>query len=114
MGGLISAYAICEYPDVFGGAACLSTHWIPLEGVFTEYLKTNLPDPAHHKIYFDHGTEGLDAGYEVYQKVVDKYMDKKGYQAGQNWLTKKFVEHDHREADWHSRLHLPLSFLLEK
>ena len=27
MGGLISMYAIFEYPDVFGGAACLSTHW---------------------------------------------------------------------------------------
>lgn len=24
MGGLISWYALCEYPDVFGGAACLS------------------------------------------------------------------------------------------
>ena len=27
MGGMISAYAIAEYPDVFGGAACLSTDW---------------------------------------------------------------------------------------
>lgn len=27
MGGLISLYALCEYPEVFGGAACLSTHW---------------------------------------------------------------------------------------
>jgi len=27
MGGLISLYAVCEYPNVFGGAACLSTHW---------------------------------------------------------------------------------------
>ena len=26
MGGLISLYALCEYPDVFGGAACLSIH----------------------------------------------------------------------------------------
>ena len=32
MGGLISVYAICEYPNVFGGAACLSTHW---PGIFT-------------------------------------------------------------------------------
>jgi len=28
MGGLISLYAICEYPKVFGGAACLSAHWV--------------------------------------------------------------------------------------
>jgi enterochelin esterase-like enzyme len=27
MGGLISVYAFCKYPEVFGGAACMSTHW---------------------------------------------------------------------------------------
>ena len=27
MGGLISMYAICEYPNVFGAAICMSTHW---------------------------------------------------------------------------------------
>ena len=32
MGGMISAYAISEYPEIFGGAACLSTHW-PLGGI---------------------------------------------------------------------------------
>ena len=35
MGGLISFYALCEYPQVFGGAAALSTHWVgkPTPGV---------------------------------------------------------------------------------
>ena len=32
MGGLISMYAVSEYPKVFGAAACMSTHWI---GTFT-------------------------------------------------------------------------------
>src|SRR5690606_16150436 len=27
MGGLISMYAVCEYPEIFGGAMCMSTHW---------------------------------------------------------------------------------------
>ena len=26
MGGLISLYGVCEYPDIFGGAGCLSLH----------------------------------------------------------------------------------------
>jgi enterochelin esterase-like enzyme len=30
MGGLISLYALLEYPKVFGGVACLSTHWASL------------------------------------------------------------------------------------
>ena len=27
MGGLASLYAVCEYPHLFQGAGCLSTHW---------------------------------------------------------------------------------------
>lgn len=27
MGGLISLYATLEYPHIFAGAGCLSTHW---------------------------------------------------------------------------------------
>ncbi|MCK7479334.1 MAG: alpha/beta hydrolase-fold protein [Candidatus Moduliflexus flocculans] len=27
MGGLISLYAVSQYPDVFYGAGCVSTHW---------------------------------------------------------------------------------------
>ncbi len=63
MGGLISLYAICEYPDVFGGAGCVSTHWPVMMKVIQPYLKSELPDPQTHKIYFDHGTVGLDKKY---------------------------------------------------
>lgn len=114
MGGLISAYAICEYPEVFGGAACFSTHWPPLEGVFLEYLKDNLPDPATHRIYFDFGTEGLDAEYEPFQKIADAAMLAKGYEANINWKTQKFEGAKHHEEDWHQRFDIPMQFLLEK
>lgn len=63
MGGLVSLYAVCEYPSVFGGAACLSTHtpMIIKEKIssnvdrdiaakFRNYLTTHLPNPATHKI----------------------------------------------------------------
>ena len=112
MGGLISAYAICEYPEVFGGAACFSTHWPPLEGVFLEYLKENLPDPSTHKIYFDYGTEGLDAEYEAFQKIADAAMEKRGFIKDKNWKTIKFEGHTHHEKDWHRRFHIPMEFLL--
>jgi enterochelin esterase-like enzyme len=112
MGGLISAYAICEYPEVFGGAACFSTHWPPLDGVFLEYLKQNLPEPATHKIYFDYGTEGLDAGYEPFQIIADSAMAARGYEASVNWLTMKFEGAAHNESDWHARFHIPMTFLL--
>ncbi len=112
MGGLISAYAVCEYPHVFGGAACLSTHWPPLDGVFLEYLKDHLPDPKTHKIYFDYGTEGLDAEYEPFQKIADQAMQEKGFKHNENWITRKFEGGNHHEEDWRDRFHIPLQFLL--
>ena len=112
MGGLISAYAICEYPEVFGGAACFSTHWPPLDGVFVEYIKDNLPDPASHNIYFDHGTEDLDGEYGPYQLQVDSAMEAKGYVSGENWITMKFEGQGHNERAWRSRFHISMEFLL--
>ncbi len=112
MGGLISAYAICEYPKVFGGAACFSTHWPPLKGVFLEYIKENLPNPATHNIYFEYGTEGLDGEYEPFQKIADEAMEKRGFIKEENWKTIKFEGHDHNEKDWHRRFHIPMEFLL--
>jgi len=114
MGGLISAYAICEYPEVFGGAACFSTHWPPLDGVFLEYLKNNLPDPATHMIYFDHGTEGLDGEYEPFQQIADSAMAARGYKKNANWMTLKFEGADHSEKYWHSRFHIPILFFLSE
>lgn len=119
MGGLISMYAVCEYPEVFGGAACLSTHWIgsfqtegnPIPAQFFAYLKENLPSPDTHKFYFDFGTETLDVHYESYQQQVDAIMQAKGYNST-NWITRKFEGKDHSENAWRERLHIPLTFLL--
>jgi enterochelin esterase-like enzyme len=120
MGGLISWYAICEYPDVFGGAACLSTHWpgtfqnnelIP--GTFQQYLKEHLPDPATHRIYFDYGDKTLDSLYKPHQHKVDALMKAKGYTA-KNWETRYYPGEDHTERSWRKRLAIPMEFLLRK
>jgi len=114
-------YALCEYPEVFYGAGCLSTHWvgtfdtlnnpIPLE--FVKYLDNNLPNPKNHKIYFDFGTETLDALYEPYQTMIDTIMVKHDYNQ-KNWMTVKFDGDDHSEESWKKRLHIPFKFLLAK
>jgi enterochelin esterase-like enzyme len=119
MGGLISLYAICEYPEVFGGAACLSTHWPviytsennPFPLAILNYLDLNLPAPADHKIYFDYGTETLDAMYEPFQLRVDEIMKEKGYPE-KNWETLKFPGEEHSEKAWRKRLEIPIKFLL--
>jgi len=121
MGGLISMYAICEYPGVFGGAACLSTHWPgifttvdnPIPAAFIRYLKTHLPSPKNHRIYFDYGSATLDAMYKPYQLQADSAMRMVGY-AENNWLTQEFPGADHSEISWRKRFDVPVLFLLGK
>ena len=114
MGGLMSLYAIGEYPEIFGGAASLSTHYPLAEGVFIEYLKKRLPSPMTHKIYYSYGTKGSDADYESYQKTADKIMKENNFQLGKNWVTKKFLGGDHTEKSWRDQVEEPLLFLLRK
>ena len=121
MGGLISIYAICEYPRVFGGAIAMSTHWPgifetennPIPDVFLKYLLKNLPNPKNHKIYFDYGDQTLDALYPNLQKKVDKVMVIKGF-SDQNWNTRFFAGDDHSEKSWNARLSIPVEFIIGK
>lgn len=113
MGGLISLYAISEYPDVYGAAANVSTHFPLAGGKLVEYFKNVLPDPNTHRIYFDYGTMTLDYNYEGYQDRMDAAMVKAGYVRGDNWITQKFEGHDHSERSWRNRVHIPLQFLLK-
>lgn len=114
MGGLISAYAISEYPEVFGGAACMSTHWTIGEGVVIEWFDNHWPAAGAQRVYFDYGTETLDAAYEPYQKQMDEVMHKYGYTDGHDWITRRFEGADHSPRAWRERLHIPLKFLLGK
>lgn len=114
MGGLISWYAMCEYPDVFGGAGCVSTHWPVMKRVIQPYFEEKLPSPETHKIYFDHGTVGLDAKYPKLQRKVDVIMREQGFTEGENWITEVFEGDTHHEKCWRKRIHIPLTFLLGK
>ena len=113
MGGLISMYALCEYPQVFGAAACVSSHWPAAPHALREYFSRRLPRVGNHRWYFDFGTLGLDAEYEVHQKRIDAVMLEAGYTA-RDWSTQKFAGADHNEASWRERVHIPLRFLLEQ
>ena len=126
MGGLISIYAICSFPKLFGGVGCLSTHWSMLNPVPEGDIRTDLlfesmlsllhhhlPSPGEHRIYFDHGTESLDSAYGEKQKFVDGLMKKRGFTEA-NWQTSVFEGADHSEKSWAGRLHIPLKFLLRE
>jgi predicted alpha/beta superfamily hydrolase len=128
MGGMISIYAVCEYPQVFGGAAGLSTHWVgrpsrwgtperlqnaslPLAAF--NYLQGHLPRANTHRLYMDHGTTGLDAIYGIHQAVVDEIGWEMGYDSA-HWQSRIFEGAGHAETDWAARVEIPLTFLLSK
>ena len=120
MGGLISLYGLCEYPEVFGGAAALSTHWIGLyernaeiPGALLAYLDRKLPAPGSHRLYLDRGTAGLDALYDEAQARVDAMLAARGHRPPLT-QTRVFEGADHTEQHWAARLALPLRALLAR
>ena len=114
MGGLVSLYGLCEYPEVFGGAGCISTHWPIGAGICVEYWAKYMPDPGSNRVYFDYGTATLDSTYQHYQERVDSLMLAVGYTPGKDWITRKFEGDDHSERSWSRRIHIPLRFFLKK
>ena len=121
MGGLMSMYAIFEYPEVFGGAACISTHWPgwmpmpnnPYPVAIFKYMKGHVPDSKTHKIYFDYGTKTLDEAYPQYAEKVDSIFIENGY-TSENYKNLKFDGADHSENSWNKRLDVPFTFLMHE
>jgi predicted alpha/beta superfamily hydrolase len=118
MGGLISLYALCEYPQVFGGAACLSTHWIggterndAVPAAAVAYLRQQLPPPDTVRLWLDRGDTELDALYDQAQAQVDTLMAAKGFRAPR-FVSKIYPGTGHNENAWHDRLPEVLGFLL--
>lgn len=130
MGALASMYLLCEYPEVFGGAACLSTHWIGslnlnpdytmnddevCANAILQYLSDHIPTDGVHRLYMDQGTMDWDAGYLKYEIVAREIVQDKGYSEE----TGSLYVYDakgagHNEWYWQQRVNIPLKFLLSK
>lgn len=124
MGGLISMYAVCEYPHVFGGAGCLSTHTplvitnAPEEApvwakAFHDYLNDHLPATNQSRIYMDCGDRTLDFGYLPFQHNINRLFKQKGWGAA-HYLYRIYPGHAHDENSWESRLNVPFEYLIRK
>lgn len=123
MGGLISMYALCQYPEVFGGAVCMSTHLsfghLPLAGdnhqwavAFETYMSEKLPAANTHLVYMDRGTVGIDEPYAPYQIQADSLFRVKGWDDS-HFVSLVFDGHEHNETCWAQRLDIPLKFILK-
>ena len=118
MGGLISTYALWEHPQVFGGAACLSTHWTGTHAANTHfpqaamaYLQAAPPAPDSVRLWTDRGTLGLDAQYVNAHRAVAAHLAGLGFKAPR-FQAHVFEGTGHNEADWSARVQAPLRFLM--
>lgn len=118
MGGLISIYAMCEYPDVFGTAACLSTHWTGAIGhnddfptAMRHYLLENLPKADNHRLYMDNGNCPYDSVYIPYFYQMVELADSLGYKDVKS-ISKIYPGHRHDEYSWSQRVAIPLEYIL--
>jgi enterochelin esterase-like enzyme len=114
MGGLISMYALCRYPQIFGRAACLSTHWPIGGGQIEEWMRDHLPQPGNHRLYFDFGGRGLDRQYGIHHMRVNGFLQQAGWKEGDDYLIRWFRGATHNERAWRKRLSVPLKFLLRE
>ena len=126
MGGLMSCYAIAARPDVYGQAACVSSHW-PAIGpdtvkgfnpdtlaVWTGFFDRTLGAPAGRRIWMDHGTGTLDAFYAPYQEPIDAEFAKLGWQRGSDFESRVYPGAEHEENAWAARLPEIFAWLLRR
>lgn len=119
MGGLITVNAALAYPQVFGAAAAMSTHWIGLlerndeiSDAAVAWLREALPASSDGlRLYMDRGTTEMDAAYAHAQSQVDALFRERGF-APPQVVSRVFEGAGHNEADWAKRLAEPLAFLL--
>lgn len=123
MGGLMSLYALCEYPSVFSGAACMSSHLSigylfrftrdtdAAASAFRRYVSDNMPCKDSTRLYMDYGKAGYDAAYQPYQEAMDSLFVSRGWDSA-HYKSLSFEGHDHNETCWANRLDVPLRFLL--
>lgn len=119
-GGLISSYALCKYPEVFGGAACLSTHSTLAAdpshpdqdaiNAYRTYLQQHLT-PNTFRLYFDRGDQTLDANYADSQEAINTMLRAEGWDST-HFMYRFFPGAAHDENSWKARLDIPLRFLL--
>ena len=94
MGGLSALNMSIENPEIFGFVGCISTHWVGIKiseylilpfrmkisgdesttKAIQQYIKNNVGKLSSQKLYFDHGTVGLDSLYENPQNEINKIL----------------------------------------
>ena len=102
LGGVVSFYLAWEWPDVFGGAGCLSSTFGYRDDLLDRVLSEDKRDVAY---YLDSGWP--EDNYEVTVSMAMALVSR-GWQFGRDLMHFAFPLAEHDEKAWGMRLHLPL------
>ena len=127
MGGLMSCYAFLNRPDIYGRAACVSTHWPAVDpaklaasgdpeliALWDQWFAAKLGPVKGRRLWLDHGTATLDAFYTPYQQAVDGRLSALPWQRGRDWQSKVYAGAEHEENAWAARLPEIFGWMLRK
>ena len=120
MGGLISLYALSEYPEVFGAAVCLSTHWPgiftnsdnPVPDAFLSYFRKKFPRDTRHRLFLCTGHQGLDSLYRPHHRKAEQLFLKK-IRRRNGFVSREINDAGHSERDWQKQMPEALIFLFK-
>ena len=129
MGGLLSFYLVKNHPDVFGACGCVSTAFLVSAARLarsdesgaaapdtTPYIVRDIEDgdtvPHGVRMFFDHGTEGLDAQYGSEHDAVREWLLKQGFRESEDFMMRVYDGANHNEASWRARLDDQFAWLL--
>jgi predicted alpha/beta superfamily hydrolase len=115
LGGLISMYAICRHPDVFGKAGVISPAlWFGDRGTIA-YAREHPPRPDA-RIWIDVGTEEGDmkALYVSHARELVDLLESQGRERGREMEYLEVEGAIHHEQAWADRLDRALVFLFPR
>ena len=119
MGGLISWYGLLEYPEEFGRAASISTHWPGTMAVddkriinaFEQYITHSLQYREGMRWYMDHGDAELDSLYPPLQDQISKALSSMAL-PDEAIEIRNYPGEGHNENAWRKRLKAPILYLM--
>jgi predicted alpha/beta superfamily hydrolase len=104
LGGVVSFYSAWEYPEVFGGAICMSSTFSYKD----DLVERVLSEPKRNVgFYLDSGWPGDN--YEVTVAMALALVSR-GWRYGCDFIHLVFPHAAHDEKAWGMRLHLPMQF----
>jgi enterochelin esterase-like enzyme len=118
LGASLALFMAARHHHTFGRFACLSTDFEDLSVDpphdcalihLVENEKAFRPDGC--KLYFDHGTIGIDRVVEQHQRHLDVVLKAKGFVEGKDFKSITAEGTEHHLSAWRARLGAPLQFL---